>query len=70
MMKVEPELVSNVDVSLFFEKGMTCRIYYIAERYSKANNKYLKSYNPKQESNHMYLDTNDLHVMSNFFPTR
>ena len=28
--------------------------------YSKANKKYLKSYNPKQESKHTYLDTNNL----------
>ena len=45
MIKVERELVSNIDVSLFFEKSMRGRIYYIAERYSKANNKYLNANN-------------------------
>ena len=44
----------------------------ISNRYSKANNKYLKSYDPKQESkNTIYLDANNLYgyAMSNFLPT-
>ena len=43
---------------------------YISNRYSKVNNKYLKSYDPKQESKHIYLDTNNLYgyAMSKFFP--
>ena len=28
---------------------------YISNRYNKVNNKYLKSYDPKQESKHIYL---------------
>ena len=45
---------------------------YISNRYSKPNNKYLKSYDPKQESKHIiYLDANNLYscAMCNFFPT-
>ena len=41
-------------------------------RYIKANNKYLKSYDPKQESKHiMHLDANNLYgySMSKFLPT-
>ena len=39
--------------------------------YSKSNNKYLKSYDPKQESKYIiYLDTNNLYryTMSKFLP--
>ena len=34
-------------------------VFYISRKYSKANNNYLKSYNPKQELKHIiYLDAN------------
>ena len=57
---------------IFFEKGTRGRISYISTRYSKANNKYLKSYDPKKESKHIiYLGTNNLYgyAMSKFLPT-
>ena len=44
----------------------------ISNRFSKANNKYLKSYNKKQESKYsIYFDTNNLYgyAMSKIFPT-
>ena len=47
-------------------------ISYISNRYSKANNKYLKSYDPKQKSKHIiYLDANNLYdyAVSKFLPT-
>ena len=47
--KVELELISDADMYLFFEKGMIGGGSYISKRYSKASNKYLKYYNPKQE---------------------
>ena len=60
MKKVEPELLSDADMYFFFEKGMGGGVSYISKRYSKANNKYLKSYDPKQESKHIiYLDVNN-----------
>ena len=46
-------------------------ISYISNKYSKSNNKYLKSYDPKQESKYIiYLDANDLYgfAMSKFLP--
>ena len=45
--------------------------FYISNRYSKVNKKYLKSYDPKQESKHVYLDANNLYgyAMSKFLPT-
>ena len=54
---------------MFFDKGRKSGISYISNKYSKANNKYLKSYEPKQESKH--LDANNLYgyAMSKFIPT-
>ena len=44
--------------------GTRGRIFYISKRYSKANNKYLKCFDPKQESKHIiYLYANNLKKM-------
>jgi hypothetical protein len=40
----EIELVSDMDMFQFFEKGMRSGTSYIAHRYSKANNKYMSTY--------------------------
>ena len=43
----------------------------ISHRYSKANNKYMKDYNPPKESKYiMYLDANSLYgwAMSQYLP--
>ena len=61
MTKIKFELITDPDVYIFSEKGTRGGIFYISNRYSKANNKYLKSYDPKQQSNHdIYLDANSL----------
>ena len=47
-------------------------ISYIANRYGKANNKYMKKYNEKAPSKYiMYLDANNLYgwAMSQYLPT-
>ena len=42
-------------------------VFYISNRYSKANNRYLKSYDPKQELKPIiYLDANNLYCYSVF----
>ena len=47
---------------LFIEKGLRERIPYIAKRYSKANNKYMKNYDAKKPSKFItYLDMNNLY---------
>ena len=57
MTKVKLELIPDPNMYIFFEKGMRALVSYIYNIYSKAKNKYLKSYDPKQESRHiMYLD--------------
>ena len=53
MAKIKLELISDRDIYIFFDKGMRGGVSYISNRYSKANNKCLKSYDPKQESKHI-----------------
>ena len=70
--KIKLELITDPDMYIFSEKGTRDGISYISNTYIKANNKYLKSYDPKQESKHIiYLDTNSLHgyAMSKILPT-
>ena len=46
---------------LFVEKGMRRGISYITKKYSKANNKYMKSYDFNEPSKFiMYFDANNL----------
>ena len=53
MRKIELELITDPDMYIFIEKGTRCEICYISNRYNKASNKYLKSYDPKEESKHI-----------------
>jgi hypothetical protein len=51
---------------------MRGEVSYIAHRYRKANNKYMKDHDPNKESKHiMYLDANNLYgwAMSQSLPT-
>ena len=55
-----------------FWKSIRSGVSYVSMTYKKANNKYLKFYDPKQESKQIiYLDTNMLYgyPMSKFPPT-
>ena len=54
MTKAELELIPDADMQLFFEKDMRDGLSYISKRHSKTNNKYLKSYDSKQQSKHIY----------------
>ena len=65
MTKIKLELISDTDMYLFIEKGMVGDISYIAERHSKANNKYMQSYDVNKPSKFiMYLDANNLYGWS------
>ena len=71
MTGVKLEKISDIDKYLFIEKGLGGGISYIAKRYSKANNKYMKEYDPKKQSTIMlYLDMNNSYVwaMSEYLP--
>ena len=72
MTKTKLELMSDVDMFLFIEKGMRGGISYIANRYGKGNNKYIENYNPEEAPKYiMYLDANNLYgwAMSQYLPT-
>ena len=55
MIKIDLELISNVETYLFLDKNMRGRVSYISKRSSKANNNHLKCYDPKQESKRIYM---------------
>ena len=61
MTGIKLDLISDIDMHLFIEKGMTGGISYIAKRYSKANNKHMKCYDSSEESKYItHLDANNL----------
>ena len=63
--------IVEIDMYLFIEKGLREGIPYIAKRYSKSNNKYMKNCNPKKPWKFItYLDMNNLYgwAMSGYLP--
>ena len=71
MTGVKLEKFLDTDMHLFIEKGLRGRISYIAKRYSEANNKYIKNYDPAKLSGFIeYLDKNNLYgwAMSGYLP--
>ena len=68
----ELQLLHDYDMLMMFEKGIRCGISHISKRYAEANNKYMKDYNPDEESSYIqYLDANNLYgwAMSQQLPT-
>ena len=71
MTGVELELISDIDMYSFIEKGMRDSISYIAKRHSKANNEYTENYVSSKENVFiMYLDANNLFgwAMTQYLP--
>ena len=72
MTNIKLELMTDVDMFQFIEKGMRGGISYIANRYGEANNKYMKKCDEKAPSKYiMYLEANNLYgwAMSQYLPT-
>ena len=62
MTNIKLELMTDIDIFQFIEKVMHGGVSYIANRYGKANNKYMKEYNEKAPSKYiMYLNANNLY---------
>ena len=72
MTNIKLELMTNVDMFQFSENGMRGGVSYIANRYGRANNKYMKNHDKNAQSKYiMYLDANILYswAMSQYLPT-
>ena len=71
MTKVKFELLTDINMTLMFEKGIRGGISQSIQRYASANNKYMSNCNSKISSSFLlYLDANDLDgwVMSKKLP--
>ena len=71
MTDIKLELMTDIDMFQFVEKGTRGGISYIANPYGEANNKYMKEYNKEKPSKYiLYLDANNLYgyAMSQYLP--
>ena len=72
MTNIKLELMTDIDMFQFIEKGMRGGVSYITNRYGNANNKCIKKYDEKAPSKYiMCLDADNLYgwVMSQYLRT-
>merc|ERR1712148_123101 len=68
---IELDLLTDINMYLFFENGCRGGISSINHRYAKANNPYMYDYNSDEKSSYIiYIDKNSLYpeVMSDYLP--
>ena len=59
---VELELLTDYDMLLMIEEGISGGICHAIPRYTKANNKYMRDYDKNKETSYIqYLDANNLY---------
>ena len=62
MTGINLELITDIDMQLFIERGLRGGISCITHRHAEANNKYMKNYDPDKLSSYiMYLDADNLY---------
>ena len=62
MTDIRLELLTDVDMHQFIERGIRGGISVITHRHAKANNPYIKYYNPENDTSYIiYLDANNLY---------
>lgn len=59
---VELESLQDLDMYLFLETGIRGGISVVSQRYARANNAYMETYNPNQAPSFLhYIDANNLY---------
>lgn len=60
--RIQLDIIKDIDIVQFFEKGIRGGICQVVSRYAKANNKYLSEYDSTKPSNYLlYVDVNNLY---------
>ena len=70
--RIKLDLITDPDMLLTFERGIRGGITQAVKRYARANNRYMKDYDPGEPSRYLqYLDANNVYrwVMSQPLPT-